>query len=103
MYFQIWITQFKLKTARIAPVQKYEEPAIKDSVYNHLNESDKVDRGDYYDHAGPAPSMSVTEDGYGVVSIASESKSESNGNYNTVDRKNNAGNDNYFTLEVQED
>ena len=47
--------------------------------------------------------MSVIEDGYGVVSIANESKSESNGDYNTVDRKNNAGNDNYFTLEVQED
>ena len=46
--------------------------------------------------------MSVIEDGYGVVSITSES----NGDYNTVDRKNHAGNqqnDNYFTLEVQED
>ena len=94
---------FQQKTTRIAPIKKYEEPAIRDGVYNHLNESDKADRSDYYDHAGPAPSMSVTEDGYGVVSIASESKSESNGNYNTVDRKNNAENDNYFTLEVQED
>ena len=47
--------------------------------------------------------MSVIEDGYGVVSMKSESKSERNGDYNTVDRKNNAGNDNYFTLEVQED
>ena len=65
-----------------------------------------MDRSDYYDHAGPAPSLSVTEDGYGVVSMKSESKSESNGDYNTVDRKNNAGNeqnDNYFTLEIQED
>ena len=65
-----------------------------------------MDRSDYYDHAGPAPSLSVTEDGYGVVSMKSESKSEGNGDYNTVDRKNIAGNkqnDNYFTLEVQED
>ena len=60
-----------------------------------------MDRSDYYDHAGPAPAMSVTEDGYGVVSM----KSERNGDYNTVDRKNagNEKNDNYFTLEVQED
>ncbi|XP_078341707.1 uncharacterized protein LOC144617712 isoform X2 [Crassostrea virginica] len=95
-----------LKTAKIAPIQKYMEPAIKDDVYNHLNESDKADRNEYYDHAGPALAMSVTEDGYGVVSMKSESKGESNGDYNTVDRKNNAGNkqnDNYFTLEIQED
>ena len=67
-----------MKTARIAPIKKYEEPAIKDGIYNHLNESDKVDRSDYYDHAGPAPSMSVIEDGYGVISITNESKNESN-------------------------
>lgn len=53
-----------------------------------------MDRSDYYDHAGPAPApaMPVTEDGYGVVSMKSESKSERNGDYNTVDRKN-AGNE----------
>ena len=104
LLYVLWISNvslFKLKTAIITPIKKYEEPAIKDSVYNHLNESDKVDRSDYYDHAGPAPAMSVTEDGYGVVSM----KSERNGDYNTVDRKNagNEKNDNYFTLEVQED
>ena len=46
--------------------------------------------------------MSVIE-GYGVMSMKSESKSERNGDYNTVDRKNtgNEKNDNYFTLEVQ--
>lgn len=53
-----------------------------DEVYNHLGESDKEDRGDYYDHARPAPSLSVTEDGYGVLSI----ESEENDNYNTVAR-----------------
>ena len=92
---------FQQKTARIAPIKKYEEPAIRDGVYNHLNESDKVDRSDYYDHAGPAPSMSVIEDGYGVVSV----KSESNGDFNTADKQNarNEQNDNYFTLKVQED
>ena len=78
---------FQQKTARIAPIKEYEEPAIRDGVYNHLNESDKADRSDYYDHAGPAPSMSVTKDGYGVVSMKSESKGESSGDYNTVDRK----------------
>ena len=92
---------FQQKTARIAPIKKYEEPAIRDGVYNHLNESDKADRSDYYDHAGPAPSMSVIEDGYGVVSV----KSESNGDFNTADRQNarNEQSDNYFTLKVQED
>ena len=109
LLYVLWIyivSQFKLRTARIAPIKKYEESAIKDSVYNHLNESDKVERSDYYDHAGPAPSISVIEDGYGVVSMKSESKSEGNGDYNTVGRNNNAGkkqNDNYFILEVQED
>ena len=107
--YVLWIyniSQFKLRTARIAPIKKYKELATKDSVYNHLNESDKVERSDYYDHAGPVPSISVIEDGYGVVSMKSESKSERNGDYNTVGRKNNAEkkqNDNYFTLEVQED
>ena len=44
--------------------------------------------------------MSVIENGYGVVSM----KSESNGD-NTVDRQNNENeeNDTYFTLKVQED
>ncbi|XP_078309813.1 uncharacterized protein LOC144618105 [Crassostrea virginica] len=88
------------KTARIAPIKKYEEPAIRDDVYNHLNESDKADGSDYYDHAGPAPSISLIEDGYGVVSM----KSESNGDI-SADRQNarNEQNDNYFTLKVQED
>ena len=88
---------FQQKTARIAPIKEYEEPAIRDGVYNHLNESDKADRSDYYDHAGPAPSMSVTKDGYGVVSM----KSESNGDYHTADRQNNGNeqNDNYFTFQ----
>ncbi|XP_078341598.1 uncharacterized protein LOC111109800 isoform X2 [Crassostrea virginica] len=85
------------KTARIAPIKEYEEPAIRDGVYNHLNESDKADKSDYYDHAGPAPSMSVTKDGYGVVSM----KSESNGDYHTADRQNNGNeqNDTYFTFQ----
>lgn len=53
-----------------------------DEVYNHLHESDKEDRSNYYDHAGPAPSLSVTGDGYGVLSM----ENEGNDNYNTVKR-----------------
>ena len=66
-----------------------------------MNESDKADRSENYDHAGPAPSMSVIEDDYGVVSV----RSESNVDFNTADRQiaRNEQNDNYFTLKVQED
>ena len=43
----------------------------------------------------------MIENGYGAVSMKSESKSESNGDYQTADRQNNGNeqNDNYFTLQ----
>lgn len=41
--------------------------------------------------------MSVTQDGYGLVSITNESKRD----YDKKDRRNNDGIDNYFALEVQ--
>lgn len=52
-----------------------------DEVYDHLGESEKENRSDYYDHAGSAQSLSVIEYGYGVFSM----ESEGNDNYNTVD------------------
>ncbi|XP_065937529.1 uncharacterized protein [Magallana gigas] len=70
------------KAARISPVMRQEDTIWKEEVYNHLHESDKEDRSDYYDHAGPVPSLSVIEDGYGVLSM----ESKGNDNYNTVDR-----------------
>uniref|UniRef100_K1REM4 Uncharacterized protein n=1 Tax=Magallana gigas TaxID=29159 RepID=K1REM4_MAGGI len=87
---------------------RHADSSKNDEVYNHLGESEKEDRSDYYDHAGPAPSLSVMEDGYGVLSI----ESEGNDNYNTVDRdystdcgksmtvENKQSND-YFILETQ--
>lgn len=96
------------KAARISPVMRQEDTIKREDVYNHLHESDKEDRSDYYDHAGPAPSLSVMENGYGVLSM----ESEGNDNYNTVDRdystdcgksmtaENKQSND-YFILETQ--
>lgn len=96
------------KSAVISPIMRQADISKSDEVYNHLGESDKEDRGDYYDHAGPAPSLSVREDGYGVLSM----ESENNDNYNTVDRnystdrgksmtdENKQSND-YFILETQ--
>lgn len=65
----------------MSPVMRQEDTIKKEEVYNHLHESDKEDRSDYCDHAGPPPSLSVMEDGYGVLSL----ESEGNDNYNTVD------------------
>lgn len=87
---------------------RQEDMIKKEEVYNHLHESDKEDRSDYYDHAGPAPSLCVMEDGYGVLSI----ESEENDNYNTVDRNystdcrktmtaENKQSQEYFILETQ--
>lgn len=96
------------KAARISPVMRQEDTIKREDVYNHLHEPDKEDRSDYYDHAGPAPSLSVMEDGYGVLCM----ESEGNDNYNTVDRdystdcgksmtpENKQSND-YFILETQ--
>lgn len=70
------------KSAVISPIMREADSLKIDGVYNHLGESDKEDRGDYYDHAGPAPSLSVMEDGYGALFM----ESEGNDNYNTVDR-----------------
>lgn len=94
------------KSAVISPIMLQADSSKIDEVYNHLGESDKEDRGDYYDHAGPAPSLSIMEDGYGVLSMESEEK------YNTVDREystdsrksmtaENKQIDNYFILETQ--
>lgn len=98
------------KSAVISPIMREADSLKIDGVYNHLGESDKEDRGDYYDHAGPAPSLSVMEDGYGVLSM----EREGNDNYNTVDAnystdygksmtdENKQSND-YFILETQND
>lgn len=78
-------------------------------VYNLLNESDnKEDKSEYYDHAGPAPSLSVMEDGYGSLFA----EPEGNDNYSEVDGATNLAfgkilgknlqNKNYFTLEAYE-
>lgn len=96
------------KSAVISPIMRQADSSKSDEVYNHLHESDKEDRSDYYDHAGPAPSLSVMEDGYGVLSM----ESEENDNYNMVDRNystdcgksmtaENKKSDNYFILETQ--
>lgn len=76
-------------------------------VYNHLHESDKEDRSGYYDHAGPTPSLSIMEDGYGSVLV----EPQGNSNYSELDRALNSGfgktstvgnerNTNYSTLEA---
>lgn len=87
---------------------RQEDTIKREDVYNHLHESNREDRSDYYDHAGPAPSLSVMEDGYGVLSM----ESEGNDNFNTVDgnystdcgksmtAENKQSND-YFILETQ--
>lgn len=78
-------------------------------VYNLLNESDnKEDKSEYYDHAGPAPSLSVMEDGYGSLFA----EPEGNDNYSEVDGATNLGfgkilgenhqDNNYSTLEANE-
>lgn len=51
-------------------------------VYNRLNESNQEDRSDYYDHAQPTPSLSVTEDGYGSLFV----EQDVNDNYSEVDQ-----------------
>ncbi|XP_034307684.1 uncharacterized protein [Magallana gigas] len=96
------------KSAVISPIMRQADPSQIDEVYNHLGESDKEDRSDYYDHAGPVPSLSVMEDGYGILSM----ESEGNDNYNTMARgysadcgksmtaENKQSND-YFILETQ--
>lgn len=70
------------KSAVISPIMRQADSLNTEEVYNHLGESEKEDRSDYYDHAGPAPSLSVIEDGYGILSM----ESEGNDNYNTLDR-----------------
>lgn len=96
------------KSAAIYPIMRQADSSKVDEVYNHLHVSEKEDRSDYYDHAGPVPSLFVMEDGYGVLSI----EREGNDNYNTVDRDystdceksisvENKQNDDYFILETQ--
>ncbi|XP_034307687.1 uncharacterized protein [Magallana gigas] len=98
------------KSAAISPITRQADSSKTDDVYNHLHETEKEDRSDFYDHAGPAPSLSVMEDGYGVLSM----ESEGNDNYNTVGRNytinhgkpisaENKQNDDYFILETQND
>lgn len=78
-------------------------------IYNLLNESDnKEDKSEYYDHAGPAPSLSVMEDGCGSLFA----EPEGNDNYSEVDGATNLGfgkilgknhqDNNYSTLEANE-
>lgn len=66
----------------MSPVMRQEDSIKREDVYNHLHEPDKEDRSDYYDHAGPAPSLSLIEDGYGELSM----ESGGNDNYNRVDK-----------------
>lgn len=98
------------KSARILPIRRQEQ--FKEDVYNHLHESNQEDRGDYYDHARPVPSLSVMEDGYGVLSTVSGRSKTPKANYNTLDGRacieigmsmtaENANNSDYFILESQ--
>lgn len=50
-------------------------------VYNLLIESDKEDKSECYDHAGPAPSLSVMENGLGSLFV----EQGDNENYSEVD------------------
>lgn len=59
----------------------------KEDVYNHLHESDKEDRSDYYDHAGPVPYLTIMEEGYGVLTTVCKGSDKSTRSYNTVDGK----------------
>jgi hypothetical protein len=80
-----------------------------DGVYNLLNESDRVDVSDHYDHAKPVPGPSVLPDnGYGVVAFDSgDSTTQSKENFKSSPvggygmSKENVQNDDYFVLEKQ--
>lgn len=66
---------------KVQPVQQ-QRNVTDTNVYNRLNESDQEDRSDYYDHAQPTPSLSVTEDGYGSLFV----EQDVNDNYSEVDQ-----------------
>lgn len=59
------------KSAVISPIMRQADSSKIDEVYDHLGESEKENRSDYYDHAGSAQSLSVIEYGYGVFSMES--------------------------------
>lgn len=91
---------------KVQPVQQ-QRNLSDTNVYNRLNESDQEDRSEYYDHAEPTPSSSLTEDGYGSLFV----EQDVNDNYSEVDRaayheygnKMTVGskqNNNYSTLEA---
>ncbi|XP_061179296.1 uncharacterized protein LOC133187916 [Saccostrea echinata] len=48
---------------------KASQAESNDSMYNHLNETETVDRGEYYDHARPGHSVSTPSDGCGTVTV----------------------------------
>lgn len=97
---------FQQNAVKEQPVQQQRH--LTDTyVYNRLNESNQEDRSDYYDHAQPTPSLSVTEDGYGSLFVeqdVNDNYSEvdqaayhESGNKMTVERKQN---NNYSSLEA---
>lgn len=72
---------FQQNAVKEQPVQQQRH--LTDTyVYNRLNESNQEDRSDYYDHAQPTPSLSVTEDGYGSLFV----EQDVNDNYSEVDQ-----------------
>lgn len=63
------IAFFQQNVIVVSPKQQQTNMGGTD-IYNLLNESDnKEDKSEYYDHAGPAPSLSVDvmEDRYGSL------------------------------------
>uniref|UniRef100_A0A8W8LVQ4 Uncharacterized protein n=1 Tax=Magallana gigas TaxID=29159 RepID=A0A8W8LVQ4_MAGGI len=98
--------------AKTLPIRQEEDVSNKEDVYNHLHASDKEDRSDYYDHAGPAPSLSVMEGGYGVLLAVTKGSCELD--YKTMDGEtctdirgsmitDNTKNNKYFIIEPQKD
>ncbi|XP_055999485.1 uncharacterized protein LOC125655036 isoform X2 [Ostrea edulis] len=77
-------------------------------IYNLLNETDRVDVSDYYDHAKPVPSsVTLPDSGYGVVSYESGDVLAQNKEKNKIipvgDKMSTEEvlNDDYFLLEKQ--
>lgn len=98
--------------AKTLSIRQEEDVSNKEDVYNHLHESDKEGRSDYYDHAGPAPSLSVMEGGYGVLLAVTKGSCELD--YKTMDGEtcidirgsmitDNGKNNQYFIIEPQKD
>ncbi|XP_061179297.1 uncharacterized protein LOC133187917 [Saccostrea echinata] len=62
--------QKSVKVSQVAPIRRnWDAPGTNDGVYNHLNETNRVDRIEYYDHTRPGASVSTPSDGYGTVTV----------------------------------